>query len=190
MSKQIKIQKNVYEFLEKAAKSFANLQLERFEAESLSYLSYLGMESPIEHIFFIALRLQCEEIGYEFNTDEDSGDYKGFRNRLSVYPQKQIGHYRVDFLIVCRNLNKTNQIIIELDGHDFHDKDKHQRSYEKARDRFLINSGYKVFHYTGSDVVSNPHHVVFEVIKSLNVPVFGTLEEHDPENRIGWDQDA
>jgi len=56
---------------------------------------------------------------------------------------------------------------VECDGHEFHDKDKKQRSYEKARDRYLQKEGYAVLHFTGSDIVSSPVFAATEVVSFL-----------------------
>ena len=75
-------------------------------------------------------------------------------------------------------------VIVELDGHAFHDKDKKQRSYEKARDRFFVKEGYQVLHYTGSDVVADPYRVAFEVLEVLDVLEAG--EAYAPTNPVGF----
>jgi very-short-patch-repair endonuclease len=174
-------------FKEKAREIYGEIHKESFDMQMFHYLYDIGISSPIEEIFFMALHLQCAELDHEFTTDEIK-ERKGFKFTLAVVPQKQIGKYRVDFLIQLAQGKEIRELIVELDGHDFHEKNKHQRSYEKARDRFLIQSGYMVFHYTGSDVVSKPHHIAYEVMKSLG-SIFcksETVEEHDPDNLLGW----
>jgi very-short-patch-repair endonuclease len=47
-------------------------------------------------------------------------------------------------------------LIIECDGHEFHDRTKEQASNDRARDRKLKKLGYEVFRYTGSDIYSDP----------------------------------
>lgn len=43
-------------------------------------------------------------------------------------------------------------IVLEVDGHAFHERTKEQATRDKARDRLLQSRGYKVFRFTGSDV--------------------------------------
>src|SRR5690606_35457447 len=53
-----------------------------------------------------------------------------------IYPQVLIGHYRVDFMIECRD-SIAEGVIVECDGHEFHERTKEQAARDKARDRFL-----------------------------------------------------
>jgi very-short-patch-repair endonuclease len=180
---------NVKAFQSKVRELYGEIHKDSFDAQMFHYLYDIGIDSPIEQIFFMALRLQCEEMGFEFTTSEYFYYGNKFQFVLAVYPQKKIGKYKVDFFIKLTQGSGVTELIIELDGHEFHERDKQQRSYEKARDRFLINSGYKVFHYTGSDVVKKPQHVAYEVIKSLDGYLCKpeTVEEYDPDNRLGWE---
>ncbi len=100
---------------------------------------------------------------------------------LHISTQAKVGKYKVDFLISSSDGPQPNQIVVELDGHDFHDKDKYQRAYEKARDRFLIKKGLRVFHYTGSEIFSDPFAAAHEVLAFLGA----TSEEYDPGNPLG-----
>jgi len=180
---------NVEQFQLKARDIYGEIHKESFDMQMSHYLLDIGISSPIEEIFFMALHLQCAEIGNEFITDEDYENYhKGYKFVLNVIPQKKIGNYKVDFLIQLHQGLRVTELIVELDGHEFHDRDKKQRSYEKARDRFFIKSGYKVFHYTGSDIVNKPHHIAYEVMKSLGsiYCTSETVEDHDPDNLLGW----
>ncbi len=97
--------------------------------------------------------------------------------------------YRVDFLVSrtwsYREKGLHDSVIVELDGHEFHDKDKRQRSYEKARDRYLTRQGYKVLHYTGSDLVRDPFRVAHEVMDTIEC--FGPVgsQKYDPADPLG-----
>lgn len=66
--------------------------------------------------------------------------------------QGQILKYRVDFLFTVRVDGKEHQVVIECDGHDFHDRTKQQAQRDKSRDRDLANSGYIVIRFTGSEI--------------------------------------
>ena len=84
--------------------------------------------------------------------------------------------FRADFLMMyayddgidCRN-NKYEpaprfiKIVIECDGHDYHEKTKEQARRDKARDRALTASGYRVVRFTGSEIYSDPHGCVEEL---------------------------
>ena len=182
------VESNVDKFQLKTMESYGQIHMDSHDIQMGHYLYDIGISSPIEKIFFMAIHLQSSEMEYEFTTDELDKQDKGFKFVLSVIPQKKIGNYRVDFFLTLKQGSEITELIVELDGHEFHEKNKHQRSYEKARDRFLISNGYKVFHYTGSDIVSKPHHIAYEVMKSLGsiYAKHETVEKYDYDNRLGW----
>jgi very-short-patch-repair endonuclease len=70
----------------------------------------------------------------------------------NIIPQFRIGKFKVDFMVITQLGNK---LVIECDGHDFHEKTKTQAQYDKERDRFLMSKGYTVFHFTGSELYNN-----------------------------------
>jgi very-short-patch-repair endonuclease len=73
---------------------------------------------------------------------------------IFIFPQEYIENYRVDFLIKFPE-HKERQIIIECDGHDFHEKTKEQARHDKERDRYFVSNGYEVYHYTGSEIYND-----------------------------------
>lgn len=172
-SKSPKFTPNVADFLCIATRAYGNHNSEVFCKNICAQKDALPSSSPIEDLFFIAAELQ-REIFF-------------LRDSLSIKKQVKIGSYRVDFLLIYQSKNHSHQqIIVELDGHEFHETSKHQRSYEKARDRFLIKSGYKVLHFTGSDVCSDPHKVVFEALLMLGVPLYQarSIDDIDPNDKL------
>ncbi|WP_277969291.1 endonuclease domain-containing protein [Sphingomonas echinoides] len=84
-----------------------------------------------------------------------------------VYPQITIGRYRVDFLLQYVDFNGVSQLIVEVDGHDFHERTKEQAQRDKARDRALVSQGYRVLRFTGSEVFADPLSVALEAIEIL-----------------------
>lgn len=60
-------------------------------------------------------------------------------------PQYKAGPFRIDFAIPDRS------IAIELDGHDYH-KTKKQRTSDAQRERYLIENGWQVIRFTGTEV--------------------------------------
>lgn len=107
-------------------------------------------ESPIEQLF--AMALQSYELKCNFMAD--SGCFV-------VYPQHTIRisnkNFRVDFLICAIYQGKKYEIVIECDGHEFHEKTKKQAARDRQRDRLLTNNGYKVLRFTGSEIYKNPY---------------------------------
>lgn len=184
-----KIADNVFEFIHKAGALREAMMAERFGQEMHSNCLEMGMTSPIEHMFWVAVNVLCEAEFTDLNPDlifSPDGDHEIPRG-IYLRPQCPIGTYRVDFLLSQCGLAPGGQctpVIVELDGHDFHDKDKRQRSYEKARDRFLVKQGYRVLHFTGSDVVKDPFKVAFEALELVGCFI-GSRQEYDPADPLG-----
>jgi len=122
-------------------------------------------------------------IGNE-DTDENSTDsgklFGGKIACIGFFVQHELiagGHlYRVDFLIegmlpgkpgIPFNredyLRRKFKIVIEADGHDFHEKTKVQAKRDKGRDRDLALEGYTVLHFTGSEIWNDSDSVVDEI---------------------------
>jgi len=74
-----------------------------------------------------------------------------------IVVQPKIGPYRADFAIQYPGdgpLIKT--IVIECDGHDFHEKTKLQAAHDKKRDRWFQTRGIPVLRFTGSEIWADP----------------------------------
>ena len=136
-------------------------------------------ESPIELLFVSALRILLSMNDYEEQEISITHSW-AFRSGVEITPQKEIGPYRVDFFLEYRGpylinfdscqtteSERVKKIVVELDGHAFHDKDEKQRRYEKRRDRYLQKQGYKVFRYTGSEVFKDPFAAALECLSYL-----------------------
>ena len=82
-----------------------------------------------------------------------NGQFKD-KDVLVIYPQYQIGRYRADFALFAKFYNGpvVHKLVIECDGHDFHEKTKIQAQRDKKRDRDLTAAGYQVFRFTGSEI--------------------------------------
>jgi len=78
---------------------------------------------------------------------------------------------RTDFRLIQRKPRRHFSIVIEIDGHDFHEKTKEQAQRDKARDRKLVRLGHYVLRFTGSEVHADPWACwkeVFDVAQSLS----------------------
>ena len=187
MSESKQLEDNVWAFLDRAGDLYAAMVEVRFRQEMHSNCLEMGMQSPIEHLFWVAMRVMCEAEYETFCPDVDKVDGKEVPGHgVYVQPQAKVGRYRADFIVsrVPRFSyeSRSMPVLVELDGHDFHDKDKKQRAYEKQRDRFFVKQGYQVLHYTGSEIVADPFKVAHEVLSLLGAtsnPVY------DPSAPLG-----
>ena len=86
---------------------------------------------------------------------------------VQIEHEKEIGPYRVDFFISNQEGNlkesEKSRIVIECDGHDFHEKNKEQVKRDKRRDRFLQSQGFTVFRYSGSEIWENAEKLADEI---------------------------
>lgn len=182
---------DVDNFIRDCAAYVGECKKKEFESDTRDFVNRECAASPIEKIFYTAV---CTILETNYPYQEIAGQLLLGNRRdvwiepgIEIIPQKEIGPYRVDFVLSYRGdcqLKDTEhlrtvpekpfkEIVVELDGHAFHDRNARQRSYEKKRDRFLQKRGYEVFHYTGSDVVANPFKVAIECLARL------TGEEED-----------
>lgn len=96
---------------------------------------------------------------------------------LLVCPQHSIGDVHVDFRVSFYALafdegqkpprylrRATGTVLVECDGHDFHERTREQARRDKRRDRELQKLGFPVFRYTGSDVWRDPLGAALEVV--------------------------
>ena len=93
---------------------------------------------------------KLKKIGYDF---------------LDLRVQEEIGKYRADFVLYLhKNCEIIKKFVIELDGHDFHEKTKEQAKRDKEKDRFLISEGFIVIRFTGSEIFNNCEEKVHEFL--------------------------
>lgn len=91
---------------------------------------------------------------------------------IEIKPQAEIctksGRYRADILVHLTTGGHAISLVVECDGHEFHEKTKAQAAHDKRRDRALKLAGYEVIRFTGSEIWSNPSGCADEVITHLN----------------------
>jgi very-short-patch-repair endonuclease len=122
-------------------------------------------ESPIEEAMFLALYIAADYF-CEGGVDVHWGPPRTPESYTAMIgPQAQLGEYRVDFLLryrvvlpkiedgmIVRDVESEKQMIVECDGHDFHERTKEQASSDKKRDRSLQAAGFLVFRFSGADI--------------------------------------
>ena len=124
-------------------------------------LPWIRLQSPLEMAFYgwwMVIR-DC------WATDAD----------LELRPQHEViandRKYRLDFVATWRDKELIDageklglpipQIAVELDGHEFHERTPEQVTKRNIRDRDLMASGWKVFHFSGSEFNANPQGCVW-----------------------------
>lgn len=152
-------------------------------------------ESPIEKAMLFALSVASHDLATNVRYKANGqlfGDFEEMPDVLTIEPQAQLGEYRVDFLLTYQEClpdfdqkvklkdgteipsikDVTVHLIVECDGHDFHDRSKEQASRDRERDRELKKLGYEVFRYTGSDIWKNPLACATEAVDALTKSVW------------------
>jgi hypothetical protein len=71
--------------------------------------------------------------------------------------------YPRDFLT-----DATAKLVLEVDGHDYHERTKEQAEYDRSRDRAFTNSGFTVFRFTGREIYRDVRNKSLEVLHFLN----------------------
>ena len=140
-------------------------------------------ESPIEQLFFLSRISLAKYSGIHVvrrlkksnSLIDIIPSYKKAPPLLIITSQANIGNYRVDFLLeytedipdMNRKVKASNgmmipdikeataKLIVECDGHDFHEKTKQQAKKDKERDRILQSVGFNVFRFTGSEIYND-----------------------------------
>lgn len=139
-------------------------------------------DSPIEKLFALALTMRAQHGATEYadvvfvETEQDEKDQLEIDDRspirLVVRPQVTIGNRRVDFLIHALDWssgfkNKQNwkwrKLIVECDGHDYHERTKQQAAKDRAKDRAAVMQGHDCFRFTGSELWADPWGCVEQV---------------------------
>lgn len=135
-------------------------------------------ESPIEQLLFIELA----EMWDAYPVAHPSQRY--LRGRISfpevdrftvaVRQQHPIStrdrDYRADFLITVEDysfdtheFNRLAILVVEVDGHDHHERTKEQAAYDRKRDRAMLREGIPVMRFTGSEVFRDAHEVALDI---------------------------
>lgn len=152
-----------------------------FLAETTSF-DYSDCKSPIEIILALSLDiLELQRVG--------SATYIYFERQVEI----QCGHkkYYADFCFDSDSINclvkKPYKLVVECDGHEFHQKTKEQVSRDNERDMNLKMNGYDVIHFSGSQIYNDPLKCAFEairlVVKNIEMGDYnGEFQEY--KNRI------
>lgn len=82
-------------------------------------------------------------------------------SNFTINSQFKIDEFTADFMIDFKRSGEVKKIVIECDGHDFHEKTKEQVEKDKKRDRHFTAKGFLLLRYSGSELVRQPD-VIFK----------------------------
>ena len=177
------MEKNVIDFIEKLGDKLGESERHAFIDEikmfaTEGYCSYdKAIESPIEQILFSSLLYLIKINGLPHADPDEIGSYEVVYG-ISIEPQFKINKYKVDFkiefskLIWSRKLkttiaNESKMVLVECDSQEWHERTEKERRYEKKRDREILKSGLKIFHYTGKEIVNSSLIIAAEILTEV-----------------------
>lgn len=144
-TQRAKIAENIVPTLDSITEQYVNFAKGRFIDNVRSVFDKHDIKSPIEQLLFAALCFKIETR----QTDH-----------ISITPQYVFKPYRADFLVDGAEV----ALIVECDSQEFHERTEEERRYEKERDRFFQKHGYRVFRYTGKEILEDPISIADEII--------------------------
>ena len=146
----------------------------------LHCLSSLYLESPIEQIFATGLITHGHNPVFSARFNEtlsllQSGNLpplETWQDSGFVWTsQFSFNQYRADFAFVFYSeLISYKKVIVECDGHEFHEKTKEQAAKDKKRDRYFQQNGWQILHFTGSEIYENPRKCIYELLNIYDIP--------------------
>ncbi len=96
-----------------------------------------------------------------------------------IYHQTEVCGYRVDFLLVLvlPEGRRVVGVVVECDGHDFHERTKEQAKRDRGMDRALTAAGFRVLRFTGSEIYRDAVRCAKEVEDALSLEESRTRPE-------------
>jgi very-short-patch-repair endonuclease len=112
------------------------------------------VQSPIEAELGSALLATLPAITMFCNVidGKPERDDQGF----FISPQFPVGNYRADFCIFMHTRFAAERLILECDGHQYHERTSDQAEHDKKRDRAFVESGLQVMRFTGTEIRRDP----------------------------------
>lgn len=172
-------------------------------ARSIQQMSHLAGEvreavavcsSPLERTMLFALGIVACDLISDVYYRVDGRAIHGPRSTdytevetLCIAPQAQVARYRVDFLLTLSGASagfvgdpdnhsrqSERQLIVECDGHAYHERSKEQAQHDRERDRAVQALGIPVFRFTGSEIWADVFGCAYESVRTLYNTVFVT----------------
>lgn len=123
------------------------------------------VKSPIEEILYSHILFCCDGFNnvIPLSFPEEMHNFETW-----VSPQYKVGKYTADFVFCCRFKGEESRLLVECDGHDFHEKTKEQAINDKKRDRYFTSQGYKILRFTGSEIYNSAENCAEEITNILS----------------------
>lgn len=142
-------------------------EVRELAVNSLDLLLESKCQSPIEQAFLYA---------FQIITSWTLLDYAIWLEEQVKINASNGKTYRVDFLFDSKTVDPTScsgdelvigkplKLIIECDGHDFHEVTKAQVAYRNERDYALKSDGYDIIRFSGSQIYRDPFECASDAI--------------------------
>lgn len=127
-------------------------------------------ESPIEQAFgeaFAALWLDKIDGPFVIGAAKDYPSDHRVREGLGIFTQLMVGPYRVDFMLSLHINGKYSFVVVECDGHDFHERTKEQARRDRSRDREMQMRGLRIIRFTGAEIYADARLCAEEALTHL-----------------------
>lgn len=109
-----------------------------------------------KQVFYFEIKFNCY-------TDQKITGY------AEIVPQFEIDKYRVDFMVAGNIGEIFSTLVIEIDGHEWHEKTKDQVAKDKKRERKILLSPYTcpIMRFTGSEIYNAKKSIYYDVLDYL-----------------------
>jgi len=121
-------------------------------------------ESPIEHAFALALFQVPEVRGRTLDRLVQVLRSRS-RTAIFVFGQCPVGNYRVDFLLIGKNVPRPRALVVECDGAQYHD-----RARDAVRDHELQEMGLSIVRFPGGEIFDDPGSVIDQTLAQFGLP--------------------
>jgi very-short-patch-repair endonuclease len=144
---------------------------EQYDGQIWVLLSMSPGDSPIENVLFLALSAWFSASGGEQYFRRLGYVTKGYDKNDPWFfwqSQFQVENYRVDFVFCMEEEEgkpKGSTLVVECDGHDFHERTKAQAASDRARDRTLQELGFTIYRFTGSEIYRDPMKCAEQILR-------------------------
>lgn len=118
------------------------------------------VKSPIEARMATWLVAHCSVIPAELIPEHNDWSH-------GLEAQVKVGAYCADLMLTSSKNSGRRKLVVECDGHEFHERTRAQAAHDKQRDRYFVAEGLRVMRFTGSEIFRDPLGCVDEIMAVL-----------------------